>query len=279
VIERFPSGPQRGLGQYAPRQSTKGARDGVRGGIDSKRMDKQRVSSRRRPAIARRDPRAGAARPMVRGETAMRLRHPFDYDAFAAAFVEQGYEGASMERIAERARVAKRTLYYHFRSKEELFDATVAVICDDAIAHLFAEYDRADALPPPLNIKAQLDAFFTYAAAHPERRALLFDTKAATSASIAKIGKTTDKITERIAQGLRKRGAVKGRPTTRVPAILAAMTVGAADHVLRQLSRSSDWDVEAVLSLMTELWWHAFKNVSLEALSGADRPMPRKQRT
>jgi AcrR family transcriptional regulator len=36
-------------------------------------------------------------------------------------FSEKGYNGATMDEIAMNAGVAKGTLYYHFRSKEEIF--------------------------------------------------------------------------------------------------------------------------------------------------------------
>ncbi|CAK7016332.1 MAG: hypothetical protein DELT_03258 [Desulfovibrio sp.] len=43
------------------------------------------------------------------------------YAASVDVFSQSGYTGAAMDEIAERAKVAKGTLYYHFKSKEELF--------------------------------------------------------------------------------------------------------------------------------------------------------------
>lgn len=40
-------------------------------------------------------------------------------------FAEFGFEQASMDAIAERAQVSKRTVYNHFTSKDELFNAIV----------------------------------------------------------------------------------------------------------------------------------------------------------
>jgi TetR/AcrR family transcriptional regulator of autoinduction and epiphytic fitness len=40
-------------------------------------------------------------------------------------FISMGYELASMDKIAETARVSKRTVYNHFGSKENLFQAIV----------------------------------------------------------------------------------------------------------------------------------------------------------
>ncbi len=40
-----------------------------------------------------------------------------------AMFTTRGYQATSVDEIVEQARVSKGALYYHFRSKEELFEA------------------------------------------------------------------------------------------------------------------------------------------------------------
>ncbi|MEL6189820.1 MAG: helix-turn-helix domain-containing protein, partial [Myxococcota bacterium] len=44
-------------------------------------------------------------------------------EAATEAFLSHGFEGTSMDRIAETAGVSKRTVYDHFPSKEDLFRA------------------------------------------------------------------------------------------------------------------------------------------------------------
>ena len=46
-------------------------------------------------------------------------------DAALAEFAEHGLGGARMDRIAERAGVNKRLIYYYFESKESLFLAVL----------------------------------------------------------------------------------------------------------------------------------------------------------
>jgi len=46
--------------------------------------------------------------------------------AAAAEFQAHGFDGTSMDGIAARARVSKRTVYNHFPSKEDLFQEIVA---------------------------------------------------------------------------------------------------------------------------------------------------------
>src|SRR4051794_30058354 len=45
-------------------------------------------------------------------------------------FLEDGYQVASMERLAEVAGTTKRTLYDHFGSKEGLFTASIEYGCE-----------------------------------------------------------------------------------------------------------------------------------------------------
>ena len=51
-------------------------------------------------------------------------------DGAVDVFISMGYELASMDKIAETAGVSKRTVYNHFGSKENLFQAIV----DDFLA-------------------------------------------------------------------------------------------------------------------------------------------------
>jgi AcrR family transcriptional regulator len=54
-------------------------------------------------------------------------------------FTEQGFEGTSLQQIADRLGVTKAAVYYHFRSKDDLLDALVA----PALADLSALLDEA----------------------------------------------------------------------------------------------------------------------------------------
>jgi len=44
------------------------------------------------------------------------------FEAAIKAFSLSGYNGTTMDEVAESAGVAKGTLYYHFKSKEEIFN-------------------------------------------------------------------------------------------------------------------------------------------------------------
>ncbi len=61
----------------------------------------------------------------------------------ATIFAQDGYEGASMSRIAACAGVSKGTLYNYFEGKAELFSAWVAQECELNLATLFDSGDLA----------------------------------------------------------------------------------------------------------------------------------------
>ena len=50
-------------------------------------------------------------------------------DAAEQAFLENGYGDTSMDAIAERANVSKRTVYNNFSTKQDLFAAVVRKLC------------------------------------------------------------------------------------------------------------------------------------------------------
>ncbi len=71
-------------------------------------------------------------------------------EAATEEFLTYGFEGTSMDRIAEAANVSKRTVYDHFPSKEDLFQAISDEILkriEEMPAH---EYDKEKSLDEQL---------------------------------------------------------------------------------------------------------------------------------
>lgn len=102
---------------------------------------------------------------------------PRDLDAKEAAiiaaarktFLARGYDGASMDEIALAAAVSKRTVYNRFRSKEELFAATIEESCRRILPV------DIDAIEKTLSTEAftsELAHLFLRGMLHPEALAL-----------------------------------------------------------------------------------------------------------
>ena len=61
--------------------------------------------------------------------------------AARAEFLDNGFRDTSMDRVAERAQVSKRTVYNHFPSKEALFSAIAGQFVAEMQQAVYLEYD------------------------------------------------------------------------------------------------------------------------------------------
>src|SRR5687768_14836506 len=81
-------------------------------------------------------------------------RHHIEETAFAL-FYRKGYARVSVDDIAARAGVTKRTLYYHFRSKDDLLAAVLEHHGGLAIKRLRIFLDRL-----PMKVGSLCDSYF-----------------------------------------------------------------------------------------------------------------------
>jgi len=120
----------------------------------------------RKPALP--PPAAAAAEPRTRDAD----RSQKDIlDAALAEFAEHGLGGARMDRIAERAGLNKRLIYYYFESKEGLFLA----VLERAYEGIRGEEQQLELTQvEPIEAIRRLIAFtWNYYIAHPEFLTLL----------------------------------------------------------------------------------------------------------
>ena len=61
--------------------------------------------------------------------------------AAIAEFRANGFEATSVDKVAARAEVSKRTLYNHFASKDELFAAILLILWESSASELRRAYD------------------------------------------------------------------------------------------------------------------------------------------
>jgi TetR/AcrR family transcriptional repressor of mexJK operon len=83
--------------------------------------------------------------PRTVAERRASTKHDDILRAATGAFLEAGYERASMDEIAAKASVSKATIYSHFRNKEALFEAIIRALCQRLVTPLrLGDSDRAD---------------------------------------------------------------------------------------------------------------------------------------
>ena len=168
------------------------------------------------------------ARSQRKAKGSGHLRRAEILEAAERVFVEQGYEGATIRRIAEEVGLSSTALYMHFRDKGRILDE----IC---VGHFQAlntinEALLAEALDPVERVRRMLQGYVDFAYAHPNTYRLVFCTPFAGkeekgAEEVQAIGsRTFDLFSEGVAR-IGEAGRLRGRDTA-----LAAQTSWAACH-------------------------------------------------
>jgi TetR/AcrR family transcriptional regulator, regulator of cefoperazone and chloramphenicol sensitivity len=106
--------------------------------------------------MATREPNATAAAPPDLGET---TRHNI-LAAAGEVFAEQGFEGATIRAITERAGVNVAAVNYHFRDKAELYTRVVVDACSVRVAFREAAAEAPDS--PEQRLRSLIYRFLEY---------------------------------------------------------------------------------------------------------------------
>lgn len=112
-------------------------------------------------------PRA-ATRPLPRAE-----RRQTIVEGAARAFAAAGFDGTTMEAIAQQAGVTKLILYRHFESKEELYRTVLEEVSGE-LAHDVATARQQGNGPPGHSRHVIVPAFLAVARRHPDGFRLLW---------------------------------------------------------------------------------------------------------
>src|SRR3954454_22766260 len=110
-----------------------------------------------------------AREPTPAGEERLRDADRSQSTILAAArdeFAEHGLGGARVDRIAERAGLNKRLIYYYFEDKEKLFQA----VLEQAYRDIRAEETKLHLLDidPPKAVRRLVECTWDYYLRHPE---------------------------------------------------------------------------------------------------------------
>jgi AcrR family transcriptional regulator len=101
-------------------------------------------------------------------------RRPEVLDAALDLFLEHGYDGTSMQAVADRAGVTKPVVYACFPGKDELFRALLAREEDRILAEIQGAFDSADLSDPETTLIEGYTGFLRAVADYPEVYRLIF---------------------------------------------------------------------------------------------------------
>jgi AcrR family transcriptional regulator len=113
-------------------------------------------------------PQRSARKPKGDGH----LRRGEILDAAQRIFLAEGYQGATIRKIADEVGVSSTALYMHFKDKDEI----LLEISDGAINRLLEMNSEISARPidPVARIRLMLEAYMTFALENPNTYQLVF---------------------------------------------------------------------------------------------------------
>jgi AcrR family transcriptional regulator len=100
------------------------------------------------------------------------LRRAEILEAAEQIFIRDGYQGATIRKIAEEVGVSSTALYMHFRDKDEI----LLEICEGAISTLLASNSEISGRPidPVSRVRLMLDAYMRFGFENPNAYRLAF---------------------------------------------------------------------------------------------------------
>lgn len=177
-------------------------------------------------------------------------------DVGRSVFATRGFEGASLEEIAERAKVSRPILYEHFGGKEGLY----AVVIDREMEYLVRRIAESIAAGTPRErVEAAALAFLTYVKDHPDGFAILTHDAPVTTAGGGMSSLLND-VAERVGDVFAASFKNAGYDTKTAP-IYAHALVGMVTFVGQWWTHVRRPSVEEVSSHIAALAWMGLRRL------------------
>ena len=103
------------------------------------------------------------------------------------AFAKSGYDGASVNKIAERAGVPQPLVVYHFPSKDALWVASVEGVLDQFMKRLLPELEAKNNLDPATRLSLIFREFVRYSATVPALLEIMIDANKRHGTNLTKV--------------------------------------------------------------------------------------------
>ena len=175
----------------------------------------------------------------------------------SALFAERGFDGCSMDDIAQASGITKPMLYAYFDSKEGLF-AACAERAGEHLQQELREVSERDDLAPDKRVWAGLLRVFAFVDEHHDSWLLLYPTDAQATGSLASGAVAArDAMSELLGELFAQEARAKGLSddaiahTEAIARGFTAATIAAASHWAKLRSEPRDL---AALRLMNLLW-------------------------
>jgi AcrR family transcriptional regulator len=183
-------------------------------------------------------------------------------DVAERTFAERGFNGVSMDEIAERAEISKPVLYDHFGSKDGLLAAVVLRVRTEMREAVQAALSEVEG--PEQALWAGLVAYFRFIADHVSAWSVLLAENALTGPVAAEVEGTRAQQADLIAS---LAAALLPPEDARKARVFAEAVIGACERlVLLQRSPETDLSPEELADHLLDFFW-----VGFERLRSGDR--------
>jgi len=188
-------------------------------------------------------------------------------------FATDGYFGATVDAIAQRAGISKALLFRRYETKDALFDWAVEHEVRFLTERLFRAYEKADETSVAAALRAGVDAIIEHAVERERGFRLLFQAGfTAGQGATAPWEKVRSLVTDRIQEIIQRRLEGLGAPDGPIAAgLLASAIVGASEHVARRLTDDPRLDAGAASDLLTEFLAVGMRGLSPRVLAAPDQ--------
>lgn len=177
-------------------------------------------------------------------------------DVGRVVFAKRGFEAASLEEIADRAKVSRPVLYEHFGGKEGLY----AVVIDREMEYLVRRIAEAIATGSPRErLEAAALAFLSYVKDHPDGFAILTHDAPVTTAGGGMSSLLND-VAERVGHVFAASFKNAGYDPKSAP-IYAHALIGMVTFVGQWWTETRKPSVEEVASHISALAWMGLRHL------------------
>ncbi|MFN2617522.1 MAG: TetR/AcrR family transcriptional regulator [Thermoleophilaceae bacterium] len=200
----------------------------------------------------------GSRRRLTKDERRARI-----LDAAAEVFASRGYEGTSIDEVAEAAGISKPVIYDHFDSKKDLHIALIDKQTEDMLSFWSERVSSEQSLDRQL--AAGFDAFLEFVETHEYAWRLLFRDPTAADADILK---AQARIQHRATAAIAAVGQANVDESVPKPEVevVAQMVKTAANGVAAWWYEHRDIPRSTLVDIMVSFAW-----LGLERLTAGDR--------
>lgn len=182
----------------------------------------------------------------------------------AELFAKQGYQGTSMNEVAEACQVSKPTLYHYVRDKHEL----LAQIAEGHVSRLAVLIEEVDAEPrtPEARLRALITAFVReYAQAQHQHRVLTEDVKFLQAEAQARVLDLERRVVTAFANAV---AAVRpALESAQLHKPLTMLLFGMINWMFTWLKPDGELTYDAMAPVVADLFFGGIGAVSTESLS------------